>query len=224
MIGYHGLPTTRKQVSMSPLTDKYPSLMKRSMDLSCAFAGLIICSVMLAGLSLLIKVSSPGPVFFRQARVGRDRRQFTILKFRTMHRDAEEVLRNDEALYQQYLDNDFKLPEGQDPRITPVGRWLRRTSLDELPQLFNVLVGDMSMVGPRPVVPEELERYGDSMSYYLAVKPGLTGLWQVCGRSDVDYPQRVDFDKRYVKGWCLLLDLKILALTIPAAIRGNGAH
>ena len=147
-----------------------------------------------------------------------------MLKFRTRRVDAEEVLRQDPALYQRFLDNDCKLPEGDDPRIFPVGAFLRRTSLDELPQLINVLKGEMSIVGPRPLVGPELEHYGEWAPYFLSIKPGITGYWQVMGRSDVAFPERARLDIHYIQRWSLGLDLWIILKTIPHVLSRRGAH
>ena len=149
---------------------------------------------------------------------------FDLIKFRSMRSNAEEVLRNDPLLQRTYIENDFKLPENDDPRVTRLGRFLRRTSLDELPQLLNVLVGDMSLVGPRPLVGPELEKYGSRIPTLLSVKPGMTGRWQVSGRSSIPYPERAEMDLEYVRNWSFLGDLWILALTLPAVLIRNGAH
>ena len=149
---------------------------------------------------MLAKCSSSGPVFFRQERVGKDGKRIHIYKFRTMHQDAEQILKSDPALYRKYVKSNYKLPKVQDPRITFVGRILRELSLDELPQLINVLKGEMSLVGPRPVLPAEIERYRDYASLLLSVQPGLTGQWQVSGRSDTaDYARRVRLDMEYIR-------------------------
>jgi lipopolysaccharide/colanic/teichoic acid biosynthesis glycosyltransferase len=140
-----------------------------------------------------------------------------------MRKDAEASLRGDPELYREYVENNFKLSDDRDPRLTRVGRWLRRTSLDELPQLLNVFVGDMSLVGPRPIVPEELERYGHGAAVFLSLKPGMTGAWQVNGRSTIGYPARADIELEYVRNWSLGRDLWILLTTIPAVLRMRGA-
>ena len=141
--------------------------------------------------AVLVKLTSRGPVLFGQERVGLGGERFTMYKFRTMHRDAERLLQQDPGLWSDYVTNGYKVPAELDRRITPLGRFLRRSSLDELPQIINVLTGQMSLVGPRPVVPEEVENYGDQRTIYLSVRPGITGAWQVNGRSTVDYPDRV---------------------------------
>lgn len=186
-----------------------------------ALAGLVALSPLLLIVAVLIKVTSSGPVMFRQTRVGREGREFTVLKFRTMVQDAEA--RKDGLLERN--DNDgvlFKIKS--DPRVTRVGRTLRRYSLDELPQLFNVLRGDMSLVGPRPPLPEEVAQYGGDVYRRLAVRPGLTGLWQVSGRSDLTWEESVRLDLRYVDNWSLAMDLQIMWKTWSAVFRGSGAY
>ena len=181
----------------------------------------LMLSPVLLGLALWIRLGSPGPVLFRQVRVGRDGGQFPIYKFRSMYVDAEQRL----AEIKHLNEHDgvlFKIKN--DPRVTPVGRWLRRLSLDELPQLFNVVKGDMSLVGPRPPLPEEVAVYPDDVRRRLAVKPGMTGLWQVSGRSDLSWEEAVRLDLRYVENWSLTLDFVILMRTVTAVARSSGAY
>jgi len=147
-----------------------------------------------------------------------------MYKFRSMRVDADALLRNSPALYETYRKNGFKLPAHQDPRITPLGRFLRRTSLDELPQLWNVLRGDMAIVGPRPIVPDELDNYGAAGCLLLALKPGLTGAWVIGGRSEIGYPHRAELELQYVRSWNLWKDLAIVARTIPLVLSQRGAH
>ena len=176
-------------------------------------------------IALLIKVSSPGPVFFRQERVGKGGRRIEIYKFRTMHQDAEHILKSDPELYRRYVENNYKLPKGEDPRVIFIGSFLRELSLDEIPQLFNVLKGEMSLVGPRPVVPAEIEKYGDYASLLLSVQPGLTGQWQVSGRSDIaDYAHRIRIDMEYIRDQSISRDLQILFRTLPVVLSREGAH
>jgi exopolysaccharide biosynthesis polyprenyl glycosylphosphotransferase len=175
----------------------------------------------LLGVALLVRVTSRGPVLFRQVRVGRDGREFRIFKFRSMYVDAEARL----AELRHLNEHDgvlFKIRD--DPRVTPVGRWLRRFSLDELPQLLNVLAGRMSLVGPRPPLPVEVAAYAADARRRLAVKPGMTGLWQVSGRSDLSWEEAVRLDLRYVENWSLSLDLVILLRTMTAVLRSSGAY
>jgi lipopolysaccharide/colanic/teichoic acid biosynthesis glycosyltransferase len=164
-------------------------------------------------------------VLFRQKRLGFEGRPFTLLKLRTMRVDAEQMLRDTPALYEKYLQNNFKLPNGEDPRLTPIGKFLRATSLDELPQLLNVLIGEMSLVGPRPIVPNEAVEYGDSAMLFMSAKPGMTGHWQVSGRSEIaEYRQRVELDLEYIRDQSLGKDLEILLRTVPAVLRRKGAN
>jgi lipopolysaccharide/colanic/teichoic acid biosynthesis glycosyltransferase len=162
-------------------------------------------------------------VLFRQQRIGRDGRPFQMLKFRTMYVGAGERLHAEPELYATYVQNDFKVPAADDPRIIPGGRVLRTTSLDELPQLFNVLTGSMSLVGPRPVVRGELECYGQLAWAYLDAKPGITGRWQTDGRSGVRYPERARLDAEYLDSWTLRGDVVLLLRTVPRVLRRQGA-
>ncbi|WP_271220131.1 sugar transferase [Streptosporangium carneum] len=184
-------------------------------------AGLLLVALapLFAVLAVAVRASSPGPVFFRQRRVGRDGAEFTIYKFRTMAVDAERRRADLAGDGRSML---FKIRN--DPRITPLGARLRRHSLDELPQLINVVFGQMSLVGPRPPLPEEVARYGDDVRRRLLVKPGMTGLWQVSGRSDLSWEESVRLDLRYVENWSLTLDLQILWKTWSAVARGAGAY
>ncbi len=199
-------------------------LAKRALDLLGGLSLLVLLLPLLVVISVLVKSTSPGPVLFRQTRVGRGGRCFSVLKFRTMCSDASDLLEADDRLRALHRESGFKLPADEDPRVTPVGRFLRRLSLDELPQLVNVLKGDMSLVGPRPVVPDELDCYGDLVEYYLAAVPGMTGLWQVNGRSEVPFPERAEIDAQYVRDWSFWSDLVLLLRTVPALLRRHGAH
>lgn len=195
---------------------------KRALDVAVALVAILVLLPILLGTALVVVLTSRGSPVFAQQRIGRDGRPFRCWKFRSMYRDAEARLRDDDELWQAYIANDFKLTCDEDPRVTPVGRWLRRSSLDELPQLFNVLLGHMSLVGPRPVVAEELERYGLWVGAYLSVRPGLTGQWQVSGRNAVRYPERAILDARYVMTWSFWQDIRIIAKTPSALIRKIG--
>jgi exopolysaccharide production protein ExoY len=196
---------------------------KRALDL-VLILGLAPVTLPLGLLTaVLVKVTSRGPVLFGHARIGLGGERFTMYKFRTMHRDAERLLQQDPGLWNDYVTNGYKVPAELDRRITPLGRFLRRSSLDELPQIINVLTGQMSLVGPRPVVPEEVENYGDQRPIYLSVRPGITGAWQVNGRSTVDYPDRVHIDTEYVNSWSVWLDVKILVKTPIVVLSTRGA-
>jgi exopolysaccharide biosynthesis polyprenyl glycosylphosphotransferase len=194
---------------------------KEVFDRCAAVLGLLVTAPLFALFALLIKSTSPGPIIFRQERVGRDGNVFTVYKFRTMVSDAEERL--DDLLAENESDGAlFKLRE--DPRITRVGRWLRRFSFDELPQLINVLFGEMSLVGPRPALPVEAEQYGHAVARRLLVKPGITGLWQVSGRSDLSWEDSVRLDLYYVENWSFTSDIQILWKTVWAVAASRGAY
>jgi exopolysaccharide biosynthesis polyprenyl glycosylphosphotransferase len=188
-------------------------------------AGAVVCLILLVPVFLAaavaVKATSPGPVFFRQKRVGRDGRTFLMLKFRSMTVGAEHLL---SRLEPQNDGNGVLFKMRQDPRVTSAGRVLRRYSIDELPQLLNVVRGDMSLVGPRPPLPSEVARFGVDMNRRLVVKPGLTGLWQISGRSELSWDESVRLDVHYVENWSLLLDLLILWRTVGAVVRGHGAY
>jgi lipopolysaccharide/colanic/teichoic acid biosynthesis glycosyltransferase len=170
--------------------------------------------------AIAIKLTSPGPVFFVQERVGMNRRRFRLYKFRSMGVDADKQKTQLEHLNE--MDGPvFKIKN--DPRITPVGRFIRKMSIDELPQLFNVLVGSMSLVGPRPPVPSEVAQYEWLFQRRLSIKPGITCLWQVSGRNEVSFREWMDLDRHYVANWSLWLDLKILCRTVPVVLLGRGA-
>jgi exopolysaccharide biosynthesis polyprenyl glycosylphosphotransferase len=195
-------------------------LTKEGVDFLGAALAVLCLLPLLVGVALAVGTTSRGPVFFRQARVGRDGRLFSMLKFRSMVVDAETLL---PALVGDDDGNGVLFKMREDPRVTPVGRFLRRYSLDELPQLFNVLRGEMSLVGPRPPLPSEVEQYGSDMHRRFLVKPGLTGLWQVSGRSDLSWDDSVRMDVRYVENWSLAFDFMIMWKTVGAVLRGRGA-
>jgi exopolysaccharide biosynthesis polyprenyl glycosylphosphotransferase len=196
-------------------------LIKAAFDRAVAFIAVVLLFPVFAAIAAVIRLDGPGPVLFRQTRVGKDGEPFSLVKFRTMVVDAEQ--RKAELL--QLNDSDgllFKIRK--DPRVTRVGSWLRRYSLDELPQLINVLSGDMSLVGPRPALPDEMTKYGEYVRRRLAVKPGITGLWQVSGRSNLPWDEAVRLDIRYVENWSFFLDLQILWKTWAAMTGGDGAY
>jgi exopolysaccharide biosynthesis polyprenyl glycosylphosphotransferase len=190
-------------------------------DKAIAASALILLAPLFAATALMIWLADRGPVFFRQTRVGKNGRTFTLYKFRTMVVDAEQWK---PLLAERNEADDVLFKIRRDPRITRPGGWLRRWSIDELPQLLNVLLGNMSLVGPRPALPQETASYGDLMRRRLAVTPGLTGLWQVSGRSDLPWEEAVRLDLRYVENWSFALDLQILWKTGSAVIRGAGAY
>lgn len=204
---------------------KRNSGMKRSFDIICSLTGLLILSPLFFLIIILIKLDSRGPAFFGHRRLGKGGNLFTCYKFRTMQPNAQEVLqvflKNDPETRAQW-EKDVKLKE--DPRITRMGLFLRKTSLDELPQLWNVIKGDMSLVGPRPIISEEVEKYGEKLRYLFKVSPGITGLWQVSGRNNIDYEERVLLDEYYAKNWSIWLDIEIIIRTFGAVLKQEGAY
>lgn len=195
---------------------------KRLLDVVGSGTGLVLLLPVFAAIGIAVKRSSPGPVFFSQIRVGQDGRFFRFWKFRTMRQDAEALKASLAAQNESKDGVIFKMKD--DPRITRIGKFLRRTSLDELPQLWNVFVGDMSLVGPRPPVPSEVQEYTLEDRKRLNVKPGLTCLWQIGGRSDLSFREQVRLDKEYIQSPSVWKDLAILLKTIPAVISGKGAY
>ena len=195
---------------------------KRAVDAGLTGLGMLLLSPLFALLAALIKLDSPGPVLFSQTRVGRDGVPFRCWKFRSMFVDAEQ--RKNELLAHNEMAGGTTFKMKRDPRITRVGRLIRRASLDELPQLWNVFVGDMSLVGPRPPLPQEVAEYSAHDRRRLAVQPGITCIWQVSGRSDIPFPEQVLMDLDYIERRSLWLDLSLLARTIPAVLLGRGAY
>jgi lipopolysaccharide/colanic/teichoic acid biosynthesis glycosyltransferase len=221
LIWHHGAPLMELA---RPVSRTLQMLVKRVVDILGAVVGLVLTGPMLAMIAVAIRLESRGPVVFGHRRIGAWGRPFRCLKFRTMRVDAEQLLRNDPELYARYVKNNYKLPDGEDPRITRLGRLLRKTSLDELPQFWNVLRGEMSLIGPRPVVPDELNEYGDKRRILLSVKPGMSGAWAIVGRGEVGYPHRAAIELGYVQRWRLKADLSILWRTLPAVVTRRGAH
>ena len=198
---------------------------KRMMDLLCVLLALPILLPLLLLIAAVVKFTSPGPVFFSHRRICRNGAFFSMWKFRTMCINSAEVLEQHLSAYPAAREEWTRTHKLLcDPRITSVGRFLRRTSLDELPQIWNVLEGRMSLVGPRPIVAAEVEKYGAFFDFYCRVKPGVTGLWQVSGRSHLTYPQRVALDCSYVQQWSLFRDLRILLATAKSVINRDGAY
>lgn len=194
---------------------------KRAMDIVMSTLAIVVLTPLLLAVALLVGVTSPGPVFYVHERVGRGGQPFRMLKFRSMYRNAHD--RREEHVGQNMHQGPiFKVRD--DPRITPVGRAIRKLSIDELPQFFNVLMGHMSLVGPRPALPEEFLDYTERERERLLVKPGVTCIWQVSGRSDIDFHTWIDMDLEYIETWSLLLDLKLLVRTVPAVLTGRGAY
>jgi len=200
--------------------DEIRLLVKRAIDIAIAAAGLVVLAPFMAAISILIRLTSPGPVIFRQVRCGLNGRRFLFYKFRSMCRNAEELRPALEHLNTR--ETVFKIPH--DPRLTSIGRYLRKFSIDEWPQLWNVLRGDMSLVGPRPAVPGEVDRYQSWQRRRLRMRPGLTCLWAISGRDNVDFETWMKLDMQYIDNWSLALDWKILLRTIPRVLIGHGAN
>lgn len=213
------------QTKNSFWSEKCYLLIKRLFDCLVALLCLISFSPLFCFIALLLKLSDGrNPVFFKQQRIGLGGNQFTIYKFRTLVFDAEQRLLENPVLYEKYVANDFKLAPEDDPRMTKLGSFLRKTSLDELPQLWNILKGDMSFVGPRPVIEEELVHYKAQKTEFLSVKPGVTGYWQVNGRSEISYPERAQLELYYVHHRSFTLDFIILWKTVPVVFFRKGAY
>lgn len=212
--GEHLLPTSKRYHR------HFYHVVKRWFDFIAALLALIILFPLFILISILVAISSGLPVTFKQTRVGYQGKPFSIYKFRTMVRNAEEILKSRPELMEEYK-RTFKIEN--DPRISKVGKILRKTSLDELPQFINVLKGDMSLVGPRPIVVPELDKYGESQDMYMAMRPGCTGLWQACGRSATTYEERIALDTEYFQRAGLRFDLYIIFKTVGAIISARGA-
>jgi len=207
------------------LFERRERLIKRILDFVTSSGLLLFLSPVFATIAIAIKLTSRGPIFFGHRRFGRKNQTFQMLKFRTMVVDADKIQASYlEAHPEEWLEwqRDQKLRN--DPRITKVGKWLRRYSLDELPQLLNVFVGQMSLVGPRPIMEAEILKYGPSYGLYTRVLPGITGLWQVSGRNNTTYEERIDFDEYYVCNWSIWLDLYILIRTMRVVLMAEGAY
>jgi lipopolysaccharide/colanic/teichoic acid biosynthesis glycosyltransferase len=197
----------------------------RALDVSLAFIALVVFAPMMLIVAILVAAERRGPILFRHTRIGLQGKVFRVLKFRSMHVDGDAILAhylaaNPAAAHEWALDHKLRT----DPRVTGLGAFLRKSSLDELPQLFNVLVGDMSIVGPRPIVQSEVARYGRFFTAYCSVRPGITGIWQVSGRNHVSYRRRVLMDALYARRKCVALDIKLMLATIPAVLARKGSY
>lgn len=194
---------------------------KRIFDVVLASAGIAVCIVPIGIIALLIKMDSSGPVFYVHPRIGKNGKNIPLLKFRSMYSNADEMMKNFTPEQRKEWELNFKLEN--DPRITKIGSFLRKSSLDELPQLFNILKGELSLVGPRPIVQEELEKYGENQEKFLSVIPGLTGYWQAYARSNCTYEQRMEMELFYVENANFWWDIKIMFATVGAVLSGRGA-
>lgn len=211
---------TAPLLTFSAAPDDLRLVAKRALDIIMALAVLIFLSPFLLFVAILIKLTSPGPIIFKQLRCGLNGRHFRFYKFRSMVENAEQM--KEEIAHLNEKTTAFKIPD--DPRFTPIGKWLRKFSIDELPQFFNVLRGDMSVVGPRPAIPSEVEHYERWQRRRLRMRPGLTCLWAIRGRDHLDFDTWMKMDMEYIDNWSLLLDLKIILRSIPYVLTGHGAH
>ena len=222
---YSSTSVPRRSTVVSPSRLVSYAITKRVLDVSLVVVSAPVTVSVCVLLALCVMMTSRGPVFFSHRRIGRNGIFFSMWKFRTMCANSTEVLEQHLARHPEERaewNSQHKLRN--DPRITPLGRFLRRSSLDEFPQLWNVLTGRMSLVGPRPIVAAEAEKYGNDFSYYLAVKPGITGLWQTSGRSTLSYDERVALDRRYVENWSLLRDIRIVMRTFTKIVNSRDAY
>lgn len=215
----YGLERRGASIPKYSLTYRF---IKRSFDIAASALALLLLSPLMLVLCLLIRLDSKGPAFFIHRRYGKDGRPLNMLKFRTMYTNAQEMMEDFTPEQKREWTENFKLTD--DPRITRIGKFLRKTSMDELPQLINVLRGEMSLVGPRPVVEEELKKYGEEQAVFLSAVPGLTGYWQAYARSDCSYERRMQMELEYVRRASLWLDVKILFATVFAVLKGKGAR
>ncbi|WP_311406652.1 sugar transferase [Liquorilactobacillus uvarum] len=198
---------------------------KRLIDIIVAIVALILMVPIFIIMVIIYRFgTNKGPLFYKQQRVGKYGRQFKIYKFRSMVVGADEKLRANKELYALYIKNSYKLPSDVDPRITKLGRFLRKSSIDELPQFINILKGEMTLIGPRPIIEEELKEYGKNVEKFLSVTPGAMGYWQASGRSNIEYPQRCKYELYYVDHASLVFDIKILFKNIVSIFKGDGAY
>lgn len=196
---------------------------KRITDILVSLVALIVLSPVILILTILIFVQDGHNPFYKQIRIGQYGKPFGMFKFRSMIFNADKVLENNPKLYQKYIDNGFKLPEGEDPRVTKIGSFIRKTSLDEIPQFLNVLIGEMALVGPRPIVKKEMFEYGDQISEFLSVKPGALGLWQASGRANIGYPERCDIELEYIRNASYWYDVKVFFACCISILKRDGA-
>lgn len=198
---------------------------KRTADVFLSALALCVLSPIFLFVWILDKFGdNKGPVIFKQKRIGKNHQSFYIFKFRSMIVDADKVLHDDVKLYKKYVNNNYKLEPDEDPRVTKLGAWLRKTSVDEIPQFINILQGNMTLVGPRPVVEEELQEYGNKVDMLLSVKPGAMGYWQASGRSNIGYPERCRVELFYVEHASLHFDIEIIFKNILSILKSDGAY
>lgn len=209
------------EINNLEIRKKIYKVVKRITDIIGGIIGLILLSPVFLILAICIKIDSKGPVIFAHKRIGKNGKEFNMYKFRSMYKNAEEMIENFNEEQKIEWQENFKLEN--DPRITKVGKFLRKTSLDELPQILNIIKGDLSIIGPRPIVDEELKKYGDNKEKFLSITPGLTGYWQANGRSNTTYEERMQMELYYIDNQSLLLDIKIFFKTIVSVIKKEGA-
>ncbi|MCT0192290.1 sugar transferase [Lactobacillus helveticus] len=198
-------------------------LFKRITDIVVSIVALVLLSPLLLVLSFLIFLQDGHNPFYKQTRVGQYGKLFGMYKFRSMIYNADKILEKNPKLYQKYVDYGFKLPKGEDPRITKIGAFIRKTSLDEIPQFLNVVIGEMSLVGPRPIVKKEMFEYGDRIHTFLSVKPGALGLWQASGRANIGYPERCDIELEYIRNASYWYDVKVFFVCCISILKKDGA-
>lgn len=196
---------------------------KRLTDIVISLLALIVLSPLILVLSVLIFIQDGHSPFYKQVRIGQYGKKFGMYKFRSMIFNADQVLKNDPELYKKYVANSFKLPEGEDPRVTKIGAFIRKTSLDEIPQFVNVLMGQMSLVGPRPIVEKEEAEYGNRLGKFLSAKPGALGLWQASGRANIGYPERCDVELEYIDNASYWYDVKVFFACCISILKKDGA-
>ncbi|RVU70935.1 MULTISPECIES: sugar transferase [Lactobacillus] len=199
------------------------SFFKRITDVVISSIALIVLSPLILILSIIIFFQDGHNPFYKQVRIGKDGQPFGMFKFRSMVYQADKILQSNPKLYKKYVDNGFKLPEGEDPRITKIGAFIRKTSLDEIPQFLNIILGEMTLVGPRPIIKKEMVEYGNRINEFLSVKPGALGLWQASGRANIGYPERCDIELRYIEHASFWYDTKIFFACCISILKKDGA-
>ena len=212
---------TKIEIDNMEIKGKIYRAFKRIVDIILGCIGLVLLSPVFLILAICIKIDSKGPVIFAHKRIGKNGKKFNMYKFRSMYENAEEMIENFNEEQKREWQENFKLEN--DPRITKVGKFLRKTSLDELPQIINIIKGDLSIIGPRPIVDEELEKYGENKEKFLSITPGLTGYWQANGRSNTTYEERMQMELYYIDNQSLWLDIKIFFKTIVSVLKKEGA-
>ncbi|WP_251717097.1 sugar transferase [Lactobacillus agrestimuris] len=213
----------KEDVSENINTHRIYHFFKRVTDIIVSSVALVVLSPLILVLSIIIFIQDGHSPFYKQIRIGKNGKPFGMFKFRSMVYQADKILQSNPELYKKYVDNGFKLPEGEDPRITKVGAFIRKTSLDEIPQFLNIIIGEMALVGPRPIVKKEMVEYGNRINEFLSVKPGALGLWQASGRANIGYPERCDIELRYVENASYWYDVKVFFACCISILKKDGA-